>query len=173
MLFWCASIWAEVEVVPDRERGQGPYDRLILRGVNLVTGEGAPAIGPMDVVIEGNRITSIESVGYPGVPIEDDDRPQAEAGDADAITKYNQAADALKNAFQLFNQSSEEHQFNKLDVDTPPDATGIGAEDPLATDVEQATVAPPQSTELLPKPPPIPPPLLTTPQPATPQPPLT
>jgi len=66
---------------PDRERGEGPFKRLILRGVIVVNGEGAPPIGPMDVVIEGNRIASIHNVGFPGVPIEDDERPQAQTGD--------------------------------------------------------------------------------------------
>ncbi len=69
------------EPVPDRDRGEGPFARLILRGVTVVNGEGAPPIGPMDVVIEGNRITSIHNVGFPGVPIKDEDRPKIEEGD--------------------------------------------------------------------------------------------
>lgn len=51
------------EVAPDRTRGEGPYDRLILRGVTLINGEGAPAVGPMDVLIEGNRIAEIRNLG--------------------------------------------------------------------------------------------------------------
>jgi imidazolonepropionase-like amidohydrolase len=35
----------------------------------------------MDVVIEGAHIASIHNVGFPGVPIEEDGRPQAEEGD--------------------------------------------------------------------------------------------
>ena len=57
------------EIAPDRQRGEGPFNRLILRGVIVVNGEGAPPIGPMDVVIEGDRIASIHNVGFPGVPI--------------------------------------------------------------------------------------------------------
>lgn len=54
---------------PDRERGEGPFERLILRGVMLVNGEGAPPIGPMDVLIEGNRIAEIKSLGlYKPIP---------------------------------------------------------------------------------------------------------
>ena len=76
LLFLIASpAWAEIEPVPERVQGEGPFSRLILRGVNVVTGEGAPAYGPMDVVIEGDRIVKVESVGYAGVPIEDEDRP--------------------------------------------------------------------------------------------------
>jgi len=66
---------------PDRVRGEGPYDRLILRGVTVVNGEGAPPVGPMDVVIEGSRIAAIHSVGFPGVPIDEERRPKALAGD--------------------------------------------------------------------------------------------
>jgi len=66
---------------PDRVRGEGPYDRLILRGVTVVNGEGAPPVGPMDVVIEGNRIAAIHNVGFPGVPIDEERRPKALAGD--------------------------------------------------------------------------------------------
>lgn len=31
------------------QEGQGPYTKLILRGVNLVSGEGAPTRGPVDL----------------------------------------------------------------------------------------------------------------------------
>src|SRR5881398_1155646 len=43
---------------PDRraDEGDGPYERLILRGATLVDGTGAPPIGPVDIVIEKNRI---------------------------------------------------------------------------------------------------------------------
>jgi hypothetical protein len=69
------------DVAPERQRGEGPFKRLILRGVIVVNGEGAPPIGPMDVVIEGDRIASIHNVGFPGVSIEEDGRPQAGEGD--------------------------------------------------------------------------------------------
>lgn len=62
------------------DEGQGPFPRLILRGVTLISGEGAPPRGPMDIVIEKNRITNIVSVGNPGVPIQSS-RPVAQSGD--------------------------------------------------------------------------------------------
>ncbi len=83
LLLWITPVRAEVEPVPERERGEGPYQRLILRGVTVISGDGAPARGPVDIVIEENRITGIESVGYPGVPIEPDDRPVAAEGDTE------------------------------------------------------------------------------------------
>lgn len=60
---------------------KGPYERLILRGVNLINGEGAPMRGPVDIVIEKNRITNIVSVGHPGVPIKKQGRPVAGKND--------------------------------------------------------------------------------------------
>lgn len=59
--------------------GEGPYTQLILRGVNIVTGEGAPARGPVDIVVEDDRIVNIVSVGHPGVPIVAK-RPELRAG---------------------------------------------------------------------------------------------
>jgi imidazolonepropionase-like amidohydrolase len=61
------------------DEGDGPYGRLILRGVTVIDGTGAPPRGPADIVIENDRIAEISWVGYPGVPIDEDDRP----GDAD------------------------------------------------------------------------------------------
>ena len=75
------SASAAPELSPDRNRGEGPFTRLILRGVTVINGEGAPAIGPMDIVIEGNRITEVRNVGYPGVPIKPEGRPEARDGD--------------------------------------------------------------------------------------------
>ena len=61
----------EVRYAPDRHRGEGPFERLIIRGVNLIDGTGAPPRGPVDVVVEGNRITDIVNVGVPGfTPLE-------------------------------------------------------------------------------------------------------
>ena len=66
-----------IPAAPDRAEGEGPFDRLILRGAILVDGTGAPPRGPVDIVIEGNRIVEIEGVGAPGLPIDPDKRPEA------------------------------------------------------------------------------------------------
>lgn len=78
---YCAFAGTPGAPAPERQRGEGPYDKLILRGANLVSGEGAPMIGPVDIVIEQDRIKSIHVVGHPGVPILDDKRPKARPGD--------------------------------------------------------------------------------------------
>jgi len=66
---------------PDKKEGEGPHKRLILRGGIVISGEGAPAQGPMDIVIENDRIVSIVNVGNPGVPIKPKYRPVAQPGD--------------------------------------------------------------------------------------------
>ena len=66
-----------VPKAPPRSEGDGPFQRLILRGGTLIPGTGSPAVGPVDIVIEGNRITDIRSVGNPGVPIDPKRRPKA------------------------------------------------------------------------------------------------
>jgi adenine deaminase len=66
---------------PARVTGDGPFKRLILRGGIVINGEGAPARGPMDIVIENDRIVKIINVGNPGVPIKKAKRPVAQQGD--------------------------------------------------------------------------------------------
>ena len=71
---------AAPESAPDRDTGEGPFDRLILRGVTVVNGEGAPPVGPMDVLIEGNRITRLRNLGIM-TPVPEDRRIPVEEGD--------------------------------------------------------------------------------------------
>jgi Amidohydrolase family len=71
---------AQTEKAPPRAEGE-LYDRLIIRGVILVNSTGAPPQGPMDIVVEKNKIVQIKSVGYPNVPIDEKDRPKANKGD--------------------------------------------------------------------------------------------
>jgi imidazolonepropionase-like amidohydrolase len=59
------------------DEGGGPYTRLVIRGATMIDGTGAPPQGPVDIVIEGDRIAEIRSVGYPGVDIDDRRRPAA------------------------------------------------------------------------------------------------
>jgi len=37
----------------------GPYQALVIRGVTIVDGSGAPAFGPADIFVQGNRITRV------------------------------------------------------------------------------------------------------------------
>ncbi len=65
---------------PPRAEGEGPFERLILRGGLLVDGTGAPPRGPVDIVVSGDRIERIEEVGHPGLPIPPEERPAAGPG---------------------------------------------------------------------------------------------
>jgi len=67
-----------IEGAPEAQEGTGPYRQLILRGVTVIDGTGAPPIGPIDIVIEDDRITRMVGVGAPGVPIATEDRPELE-----------------------------------------------------------------------------------------------
>lgn len=60
---------------PARREGEGPFTRLIIRGVNLIDGYGSAPRGPVDVVVEGNRIASVVGVGYPKLKIDASKRP--------------------------------------------------------------------------------------------------
>lgn len=75
---------------PDRPAGEGigPYKRLIIRGATMIDGTGSPPIGPVDIVIVGNRIKSINSVGNPGVPIRAEGRPAKGDYEIDAHGSY-------------------------------------------------------------------------------------
>ena len=55
---------------PDRRAGEGagPFPTLTIRNVMVIDGTGAPPAGPMNVVVENNRIARITSAGTPGVP---------------------------------------------------------------------------------------------------------
>lgn len=66
---------------PDRAVGAGPYSRLILRNITLIDGTGAPPYGPVDIVVEGNRIQSIFVLPPLGGPrLQPAERPHAGPG---------------------------------------------------------------------------------------------
>ncbi|WP_420636796.1 amidohydrolase family protein [Candidatus Palauibacter sp.] len=79
LLATAASAMQPTQMVgaPDRgpDEGEGPYDRLIIRGATVIDGTGAPPIGPMDIIIEGNRIVDVVGVGVPRRPIDEERRP--------------------------------------------------------------------------------------------------
>lgn len=65
-----AAAQQNVAEAPNRPAGEGagPFRRLVIMGANMIDGTGAPMQGPVDIVIEGNRIRQIRSAGAPGVP---------------------------------------------------------------------------------------------------------
>ncbi|MBV6644418.1 MAG: amidohydrolase family protein [Cyclobacteriaceae bacterium] len=90
----CINSWTltaqVVEPAPKRAEGEGPYNQLIVRGATLINGNGAPPIGPVDIVIEKNMIKEVRVVGHPGRTIPESSRPVLEAGgqEIDALGMY-------------------------------------------------------------------------------------
>lgn len=90
ILSYFQTLYAQIQKAPDRQEGEGQWPQLILRGATLINGTGAPPNGPVDIVIEKNRIIQIANVGYPGVPIDNTRRPVLKAGgkEIDCSGKY-------------------------------------------------------------------------------------
>lgn len=80
VLFLPVLVMGQVKKAPDRVRGEGPWKQLIIRGVMLINGNGAPPRGPIDIEVENNIIKKISVVGYPGVDIDPKSRPVLEEG---------------------------------------------------------------------------------------------
>lgn len=77
-----------VQAATPRNRGAGPYRRLILRGATLIDGTGAPPWGYVDVIVEDGTIVDIVSVGCPGLPIRQDRRPGGADAEIDCEGKF-------------------------------------------------------------------------------------
>ena len=79
-----------IQPAPDRraDEGEGPFERLVIRGVTMIDGTGAPPMGPVDLVIENNRIREFRSVGYPKVAIREAGRPAKGTKEIDATRMY-------------------------------------------------------------------------------------
>lgn len=57
----------QMEPVPDRPagEGEGPFAALLITGATMIDGSGAPPIGPVDILVEGNRIAAVHTGGAP------------------------------------------------------------------------------------------------------------
>jgi hypothetical protein len=75
---------------PDRKAGEGmgPFDRMVIRGVTVIDGTGAAPQGPMDVVVEHNKIVDVVNVGAPHVPIDPKRRPAKSEHEIDGTGMY-------------------------------------------------------------------------------------
>src|SRR5438445_10108520 len=90
LLLATTAIAQQVPYAPDRriDEGEGPFQRLISRGATIIDGTGAPPMGPVDIVIEGNRIREVKSVGFPKLPIKPDERPKNATREIDGTNLY-------------------------------------------------------------------------------------
>ena len=73
---------------PARAEGEGPFDRLIIRNAMLIDGTGAPARGPVDIVVERNRIVSVATVGATAGDMRPSGRPGNPTKEIDATGMY-------------------------------------------------------------------------------------
>ena len=65
---------------PPRAPGEGfgPYATMVVRGAMLIDGTGGPPRGPVDIVVNQNRITAIRNAGTPGMPLRANRAPKAD-----------------------------------------------------------------------------------------------
>ncbi len=85
-----SSMALESGAAPSRALGEGagPFRRLVIRGATLIDGTGSVPRGPVDIVIEGNRIADIRQAGWPGLPLKPDREPQGADQEIDATGMY-------------------------------------------------------------------------------------
>jgi hypothetical protein len=81
IIFFNGYASAQMSNSVPRAEGDGPFERLIIRGATMIDGTGSPAVGPVDIIIEGNIISEIRTVGFPGVPVNENSRTPAREGD--------------------------------------------------------------------------------------------
>jgi len=65
---------------PPRKEGEGPWKQFIIRGATIIDGTLAPPVGPVDIVIENNRIKSIHLVGAVGSSAFSKNSPKLQEG---------------------------------------------------------------------------------------------
>jgi imidazolonepropionase-like amidohydrolase len=73
---------------PPRAEGEGPFERLVIRNATVIDGTGAPPRGPVDIVVERNRITSVVAVGATAGDMRPSGRPQPATKEIDATFMY-------------------------------------------------------------------------------------
>jgi imidazolonepropionase-like amidohydrolase len=71
-----------------QDLAQGPFDRMVIRGVTIIDGTGGPPEGPFDVVIENDRIAELHLVGDDFGRIDEASRPAPGDFDLDAQGQF-------------------------------------------------------------------------------------
>ncbi|MFM1808720.1 MAG: Imidazolonepropionase [Bacteroidota bacterium] len=81
MKHWFFGLFLALTLTTSAQQlAEGPFNQLIIRGAMLINGNGAPPLGPVDVVVEQDKITEVRVVGYPGVEINEKRRPVLKPG---------------------------------------------------------------------------------------------
>ena len=60
----------------------------MLRGTYMIDGTGAPTQGPVDIVVENDRIVQVQVVGFPHLAIDPEDRPLNGGRELDVAGMY-------------------------------------------------------------------------------------
>jgi len=80
--------WKPPVAATQRDRGEGPFKRLVLRGATVIDGTGAPPWGPVDIVVENERIVALIGVGASLDTINPARRPAAGDHEIDCHGKF-------------------------------------------------------------------------------------
>lgn len=92
VLLAATPVPAETAMQPTPARtaaeGAGPYPTLVIRGVTVIRGDGNPPYGPVDIVVQGNRIADILTAGTPGLPLRTGRPPQGATREIDATGMF-------------------------------------------------------------------------------------
>ncbi len=112
MLFLFITVSFAFSQQEDTYNGEGPFNQLIIRGVTLINGNGAPPISPVDIVVEQNKIVKIQVVGYPGVKINEDSLLAAAKDAYKAIKKIPKESnqEAIQGTFQFEEETASIEQ---------------------------------------------------------------
>ncbi|MEO8501872.1 MAG: amidohydrolase [Vicinamibacteria bacterium] len=80
----------QLRPAPNRrpDEGKGPFKTMVIRGGMLIDGTGGPPRGPVDIVIEGNRIKAVRSAGTPDLALKADREPKGADFEIDATGEY-------------------------------------------------------------------------------------
>ena len=75
---------------PDRraDEGKGPFKTLVIRGAMLIDGTGAAPRGPVDIVVENNKIKEVRGAGTPNLAMRPNRPPEKPDYEIDATGHY-------------------------------------------------------------------------------------
>ena len=84
------SAQGKLNPAPNRrpDEGRGPFKTLVIRGATLDRRQRRPPVGPVDIVVQGNRIQAVLSAGTPGVPLKEKRLPENADHEIDATGMY-------------------------------------------------------------------------------------
>ena len=82
------ALSALVQSASAQQLAQGPFQRMVIRNATLINGTGAPPVFPVDIVVEGDRITEVRVVGDDFGRIDPQVRPAEGDFELDATGMY-------------------------------------------------------------------------------------